>query len=101
MKACKQRTDVTGLLASGSGIDPGRVKRREIHTTPLARERVQSSSPLAITSRDDRIRALKEQVDAGTYVIDNHALAKRIQVLVFSAVVSTCNAGRGHESRGR
>lgn len=79
MKVCKERTGVAGLLAPESEICPEHVKRQEIHTTLLAREEAPSASLLAVSSRADRVRALKEQVDVGTYVIDSQALAQRMQ----------------------
>jgi hypothetical protein len=76
MKARIQRTDASILLAHAC---PGRMEQIDVRADGIARVKVQLAALYASFARYTWVKMLKAQVDAGRYIADSRAIAKKVQ----------------------
>jgi hypothetical protein len=81
MKARIQHTDASILLAHDIAAYPDRVKQTEARADTIARLKARLLARSDDAARIMRVKVLKAQVDAGTYIVDSRAMAKKIQFL--------------------
>ncbi len=75
MKARIQRTDASILLTH---TYPDQMKQLEACASNMARAKAQLLAHSDATARIARIKMLKEQVDAGRYIIDSRSIAQKM-----------------------
>jgi hypothetical protein len=71
-----QRTDASILLAHTC---PGCMEQIDVRADGIARVKVQIAARYASLARYTWVKILKAQVDAGRYLVDSRAIAKKVQ----------------------
>jgi hypothetical protein len=97
IKARMQRADAAILLAHDMAVYPGRVKQIEACNDSAGDVKAQFLAYSDTAVRIARIKMLKAQVEAGTYIVNSRALAQKMQSL---PVICALSEGKENDSTG-